>query len=301
MVRTRILLKYEKNGDGKYEVGDGRHRFVFLKLLYLSELKKCNGEADKIKELNEKFTIPAIIWNPIDYELTYCNYILHKNPTIDLETGKKVENTSIKDIGVLFGRIYVEYSNGKKLDNISKETIVQYAKKGLIENKNVNLNIVREYSKDEGFRNYIDKNIPEVSQGLQQQKAMIEKIDGIIFGYDLQDNAWKKIDKMYLVKKSNVLYSQLIDKTVAIRKKIEAGKMSPQELMEISNFIGSNKAKIIEASDKEFERIYEEGIKEKVNVLIKKNKLDRIKKQQESLVPNEDQGLISRLRKCYIK
>ena len=71
--------------------------------------------------------------------------------------------------------------------------------------------------------------------------------------------------------------------------------------MEISSFISNNKAKIIEASDDEFERIYEEGIKEKVNVLIKQNKLDRIKKQEESLIPNESQSPILKLRKCHIK
>lgn len=301
MVRTETLLKYEKNGDGKYEVDDGRHRFVFLKLLYLSELKKCNGEADKIKELNEKFTIPAIIRTPIDYELTYCNYILHKIPTIDFETGKKMEGISIKDIGVHFGGIYVDYSNGKKLDKIPKETIVHYAKKGLIENKNINLNIVKEYSKDEGFRNFIDKDIPEISHNLQLQNGMLEKIDGIILGDDLRQNFWQKIDKLQFVNKGNALYSNLIHKTVEIRKKIESGEMSPQEFLEISSFISNNKAKIIEASDDEFERIYEEGIKEKVNVLIKQNKLDRIKKQEESLIPNESQSPILKLRKCHIK
>ena len=301
MERTKILLKYEKNGDGKYEVDDGRHRFVFLKLLYLSELKKCNGEADKIKELNEKFTIPAIIRNPIDYELTYCNYILHKIPTIDFETGKKMEGISIKDLGVRFGGIYVEYSNGKNIDKIPKETIVHYAKEGLKDNKNVNLNIVKEYSKDEGFRNYIDENIPEISHNLQLQKGNLEKIDGIIFGYDLHQNIWQKMDKLQLVNKRNVLYSNLLNKTVEIRKKIQSGKMSQQEFLEISSFIGNNKAKIIEASDDEFERIYEEGIKEKVNLLIKQNKLNRIKKQQESLLPNEKQSPILKLRKCHIK
>lgn len=70
-------IKVFESGEGKYSIDDGRHRFAFLRMLYMSELKKCGDDPEKLAQLEELFTIPVITRYPIDYEKTYENYISH--------------------------------------------------------------------------------------------------------------------------------------------------------------------------------------------------------------------------------
>ena len=209
--------------------------------MYLSELKKCKGNEEKIKELEEKFVIPAVIRNPIDFEITYSNYILHKVPTIDFVTGDKLEGTSIVDVMNRYEGLYIKYSNGKELKGIQKEEFIGYARRALIANENVNLNIVEQYSEDDGFRNYIAKNIPDVVENLEQQEIMIAKIKGVILEGDLECGIWDKIDKMHLVGKRDVLYTNLINRVRQVKEKIASGKMGEQELTKIANFVENSK------------------------------------------------------------
>ena len=68
-------IKVFESGEGMYSIDGGRHRFAFLRMLYMSELKKCGDDPEKLAQLEELFTIPVITRYPIDYEKTYEKYI----------------------------------------------------------------------------------------------------------------------------------------------------------------------------------------------------------------------------------
>ena len=61
--------------DNKYLVStNGMHRFLILRLLYLSEKAKCKSE-DELNNLKSKFVIPAKVSNN-DLFKSYCSYLI---------------------------------------------------------------------------------------------------------------------------------------------------------------------------------------------------------------------------------
>lgn len=81
-----IILK--STGEGSYSVaGNGKHRFMLLKSLYLSELSKIKDNPNEIENLKNKYKIPAKV-KYLDLNKTYSTYFLM---TYGIETIQKIE------------------------------------------------------------------------------------------------------------------------------------------------------------------------------------------------------------------
>ena len=69
-----VIVK--ETGEGTYSIaGNGKHRFMLLRTLYLSELAKVNENAEEVEKLKNKYKIPVKA-ESLDLAKTYAKYFL---------------------------------------------------------------------------------------------------------------------------------------------------------------------------------------------------------------------------------
>lgn len=68
-------LRLTESDLDKYTISiNGIHRFIIMRILYLTAKSKCQNE-EELNELIKKYTIPVIV-SKIDYLKTYCKYLI---------------------------------------------------------------------------------------------------------------------------------------------------------------------------------------------------------------------------------
>lgn len=68
-------LRLTESDLGKCTIStNGIHRFIIMRILYLTAKSKCQNE-EELNELIKKYTIPVIV-SKIDYLKTYCKYLI---------------------------------------------------------------------------------------------------------------------------------------------------------------------------------------------------------------------------------
>lgn len=123
-----------ETGEGTYTVlNNGLHRYTLLRILYLSEEAKANGDKEKLSELAEKYKIPASVTG-IDLDKTYCKFLLsmvkdtnNDYDVIDVEEdyNEKYRNS---------GKCIVVYANGEK-ERLDKNQLLEMTRQRIYEDE----------------------------------------------------------------------------------------------------------------------------------------------------------------------
>ena len=142
-------------GSGKYEISsNGLHRFTVLRTLYLKDLL---SEKYSDEELKVKYKIPVKVPYTLDYNRTYCNFLI-----------KQVE-TNVSYIEFYNDEITVCFKDGSK-KNITENELLHMAKKSALfimaENPNLLASNYRKYST---FKKFIDENIPAIVNNMIEE------------------------------------------------------------------------------------------------------------------------------------
>lgn len=124
-----------ETGEGTYTVlTNGLHRYTLLRALYLSEAAQANGNIKKLAELSKKYTIPADVTG-IDFDKTYCKYLLKKVKSDDKEWNVVDVRTEYDSNNIPTGNAVIEYGSGEK-EVLSNELLLTLTKERVGEDEN---------------------------------------------------------------------------------------------------------------------------------------------------------------------
>lgn len=167
-----------ETGEGTYTVfNNGLHRFTLLRILYLSEVAKANGNKEKLAEIRKKYTIPATVTG-VDLDKTYCKYLLTKAKCGDkdwdiidvlTEYDSKYEPT---------GNSIIKYGSGEK-EVLTNELLLDLTRNRIIEDPDFTIHypeIQQAYNKYPSFKDFIDVEFPEIIT-LEKQKSEQKGLD----------------------------------------------------------------------------------------------------------------------------
>ena len=166
---TKEPISVIETEGNKYNIlSNGMHRFIVLRLLYLSELVKAGDDPQKIEELRQKYTVPMDV-TEIEKEKTYSKFLIMIANKFENNPEKRIY--SIRD----------EYSNHKKTGRVeviygkkdkeivSEDELLERAKKETIEKKlfakeNMGMawDVISAYKKYPSFQQFIHENFHDI-------------------------------------------------------------------------------------------------------------------------------------------
>lgn len=155
----REPIVIDDTGEGKYVIStNGLHRYTLLRVHYLSELEKCQGDPKKELRLREKYMIPVKI-KELDHIKTYSKFLLTRyNPNIRSIRSEWDENYN------LTGKISIRYSDGKEII-VGDEELIDMVRDTMSQQQN--FGDLQRYFKYNSFRNFAEQylqGIIEISQ-----------------------------------------------------------------------------------------------------------------------------------------
>lgn len=153
-----------ETGEGKYTVLDnGLHRYTLLRILYLSEAAKANGNKEQLADLAKKYTIPAAV-TEIDLDKTYCKYLLNKVKTDDKEWNVVDISTEYDSNNKPTGKAIVEYGNGET-ESLTNEDLLALTKERVYEDESFKDNysvIQHDYDKYPSFAMFMEEEFSDI-------------------------------------------------------------------------------------------------------------------------------------------
>ena len=157
---------------------NGIHRYTLLRILYLSEVTKANGNKEKIEEIRKRYTIPAKVTS-VDLDKTYCRYLLTK-----AKCGN--EDWDIVDVSTQFDRLHrptgnsiIEYGNGKK-EVLTNELLLHLTRTRVAEDPDFKTHypeLQQAYNKYQSFREFVDAELSGIITLEKQQNTEQKGLD----------------------------------------------------------------------------------------------------------------------------
>lgn len=168
-----------ETGEGTYTVfNNGLHRYTLLRILYLSEAAKANGDKEKLAEIAKKYTIQVEVTG-VDLDKTYCKYLLQMINVKDDEWKVTDIQTEYDSKYNLTGNVIVKYANGEK-EALSNELLLLLTKERIAEDETFKENypqLQRIYDRYSSFRQFIDGEFPTLIS-LQKREENEKGING---------------------------------------------------------------------------------------------------------------------------
>ena len=131
--------------------------------MYLSEAAQANGNKEKLKEIAKKYTIPADVAS-VDFDKTYCKYLLKKVKTDDKEWNVVNVSTHYDSNYVPTGKAVIEYGNGET-EVLSNNQLLDLTKKRVYEDEQYMDNyseIQYMYNKYPSFAMFMDEEFFDI-------------------------------------------------------------------------------------------------------------------------------------------
>lgn len=155
-----------ETGEGTYTIlSNGLHRYTILRIFYLSEAAKANGNKEKLAKLAEKYTIPAEITG-IDLDKTYCKYLLKKIKDEDNNMKVIDVKTEYDPYGKKTGNAIVVYANGQK-ESLDNRMLLELTKERVYEDETFKENypsLQKDYNKYTSFALFIQEEFENIIQ-----------------------------------------------------------------------------------------------------------------------------------------
>ena len=181
--RDRMLLEIKKSVDdepigviategGKYNFFiNGLHRYSVLRLLYLSELVKIDGDEERIQKLKRKYTIKVDV-TEIDRNKTYSKYLIMLANRHEIDPKKMIRemNTVVNENHDATDKVEICYKNGDR-QIVNEEQLIDMARRVsmdkllLSKDDDEMTREVREtFKKYESFRQFFQEVLPNVNK-----------------------------------------------------------------------------------------------------------------------------------------
>ena len=166
----------------KYNIyTNGMHRFIVLRLLYLSELVKAGENPERIEALRKKYTIPVDV-TEINKNKTYSKFLIMRANKFELDPDKRISS------------IRSEYNQNRvKTDNV--EVIYRNGSKKVLNEKELIDMARREAIDKKLFSKEINGKSWEVRNAYRTYGSFKQYVDEVLLNVDIESNGKKENDK----------------------------------------------------------------------------------------------------------
>lgn len=173
--RTKEMFVNEMDDNIYIMSINGIHRYIVLRLLYLSEYVKAKGNKGEIDRLKEKYKIEVKL-SRLDKIKTYCKFLL------------MTSKCGIKDIEAEYdgknwrytGRFFIIKKNNEKIVIETDEDLIEYVRnQAKIINQSIG-NLQWYYGKYESFRNFLEEYFADTLDIKQLDDGKINEEKGNI-------------------------------------------------------------------------------------------------------------------------